>query len=311
MNRNHNTTGRAWGLIAVLVLALVPGAARAATLKVVTTVTDLAWVVQSIGGDRVQVTALCKGYQDPHYLQAKPSYAKDLKKADLLLFTGLELEVAWLPRLLDTARNPKLRPGSPDLVDASAAVDGILEIPTGPTDRSQGDIHPLGNPHYVLDPRKLIPIGEAVSRALADADPDGAEAYAAGYDRFQTDLTAKIAAWETRAEPLRGKPIVAFHKQWEYLADWLGLDILDYIENRPGVPPSPRHVSELIDAMKAKKAQLVICAPFVDVHAAQEVARRGGARQVVLPSSVGGVDGTDTYPQLIDTILGRLLGDGS
>ena len=292
----------------MLVMTVGIGATEAAPLKVVTTLPDLAWLAQTLGGDRVSAKSICSGYQDPHYLEAKPSYAKDLRSADLLVFSGLELEVGWLPRLLEAARNPNLRPGSPRLFEASSAVKHILEVPQGGVDRSQGDIHPFGNPHFLLDPRNMLLVGDALAARLAELDPAGASAYQSGLANLHATLEPKIAAWEKQAASLRGAPVVGFHKQWEYLADWLGLDLVGYIEDRPGIPPSPKHLSELIDMMKARKVKTVLVAPFNDIKAADEVAKRAGVKPAVLPASVGGVDNTSTYIALMDAIVSRLLG---
>jgi zinc/manganese transport system substrate-binding protein len=294
----------------VLIL-LQSSIAYSAEVKVVATVPDLAWIVEQVGGDRVEVKSICKGYQDPHYLAAKPSYTKHLRKADLLVFVGLELEVAWLPQLLEAARNPGLRPGSDGLLEASGSVPMILEIPPDQAfDRSQGDIHPFGNPHYLLDPRNVAPIGESIAITLTVLDPGGGEVYKEGAARLRKLMRAHLDRWEEMAEPLRGTEVVAFHKQWEYLASWLELEIIDYVENRPGVPSSPRHVEGLITRMKGDDIQLVLAAPFVDVHAAEEVARRAGARLVILPAAVGAEDEAETYPELVDLILARLLDTG-
>jgi zinc/manganese transport system substrate-binding protein len=290
-----------------LLTLFLAGPLHADELTVVTTVPDLAWVVTEVGGDRVDVKTICKGYQDPHYLEAKPSYTKYLRKAGLLVYVGLELEVAWLPMLLKTARNPDLLPGSTGLLEAASAVDRILEVPTQAVDRSQGDIHPFGNPHILLDPENLVPIARSVATALTTLDPGGAETYQERLKDFQEAMDARIRVWTERAAELRGSKVVAYHKQWEYLVAWLGLEILDYVENRPGVPPSPRHVNTLIQRMKDEHVRMVLAATFVDIHAAEEVARRGEAKLVVLPAAVGGTDRADTYPELIDTILESLI----
>jgi zinc/manganese transport system substrate-binding protein len=231
-----------------------------------------------------------------------------LREAKLLVFSGLELEVGWLPKLLDAAHNPDLRPGSPRLFEASSAVKHILEVPTGGVDRSQGDIHPFGNPHFLLDPRNMLLVGDALAARLSELDPDGASTYQSGLANLHATLEPKIAAWEKQAASLRGAPVVGFHKQWEYLADWLGLDLVGYVEDRPGIPPSPKHLSELIDMMKTRKVKTVLVAPFNDVKAADEVASRAGVKPALLPASVGGVDNTGTYIALMDAIVARLLG---
>jgi zinc/manganese transport system substrate-binding protein len=297
------------GVLCILSLALLfhPTSSAAEELTIVASVSDLASLAEAIGGDRVEVKTLAKGYMDPHYLEAKPSYARLMRKADLLLFIGLELEVGWLPRLIDTARNPKLRPGSEHLLEAATVIDEILEVPAGGIDRSQGDIHPFGNPHIMLDPRNALSVAEAIAERLGRLDPEGQAVYEERLLHFRAHLEANIEQWEEKAGALRGIPVVAYHKQWEYLADWLGLDLVNYIENRPGIPPSPRHIESLLSMMKDREVRLVIGATFIDVDALQEVARRGSAEAAVLPAGVGGVDGAETYESFIDTIVTRLL----
>ena len=297
-------------LLMTLVLtwpAVSLGADQNGVIKVVTTLPDLAWLAETVGGARVEAKSICNGYQDPHYLEAKPSYARDLRDADLLVYAGLDLEAAWLPRLLDAAHNPDLRPGSARLYEASSAVKRILEVPHGGVDRSQGDIHPFGNPHFLLDPRNMLLVGDGLCTRLGNLDPAGLPTYEAGLTKLRALLLPKISEWEKQASALRGAPMVGFHKQWEYLADWLGLDLVGYIEDRPGIPPSPKHLNELIGLMKTRQVRTVMVAPFNDVKAATEVAHRAGVKPAVLPAAVGGTEDTDSYIALMDLIVTRLL----
>lgn len=300
---------RIWLLLAALgVLATAPGAADGRPLEVVTTVSDLADLVRVVGGDRVRVTSLADGYQDPHYLEAKPSHARRLRNADLLVYVGLDLETAWLPRLLETARNPHLKPGTGRLVDASRSVDRILEV-HGHTDRSEGHVHPEGNPHYLLDPRNGLAVARDLAGALSALDPAGADTYQANEAAFCNHLTERIHQWEHVAADLGFRRVVTFHKQWEYLADWLGWEISGYVENRPGIPPSPRHVESLIRNIKEGRIPLVLAATYVDTEAAAQIARRAGARVVVLPAGVGGVEEASSYEAMFATILRRVSGE--
>jgi len=240
-------------------------------------------------------------------LEPKPSYSRSLRNADLLIYLGLELEAAWLPPLLETARNPGLRPGSPGLLEVASAVERVLEVPTGAVDRSQGDIHPFGNPHILLDPRNAILIAGVIADRLSELDPDAAAAYQERLSQFRLRMEQRIQEWEREAEPLCGLSVVAYHKQWEYLADWLGFEIIDYVENRPGIAPSPRHVNMLIQSMKHKGVVVVMAATFVDLGASEKVAERAGASLIILPAAVGGVEEADTYESFMDTIVSRLL----
>jgi len=303
-----SSTVRAVVFLTMLTI-LVPGAARAGKLKIVTTLPSLASITKTIGGDRVEVTAICKGYEDPHYIQPKPSYSRRLRKADLLIFSGLELEVGWLPPLLETARNSKLTPGAPGLLEASTAVEHKLEVPTGDVSRSEGDIHPFGNPHFMVDPRNGMAVAALIADRLAELDPEGADAYRSRAETYRGELTKRIAEWESLAAPLRGTPVVAYHKQWEYLTEWLGMETVGYIERKPGIPPTPRHVTDLVRTMNTREVSLILVATFMDEDAAKDIGGKTGARAVVLPAEVGGVDGTDTYVAWIDHVVRELVAE--
>ena len=217
-------------ILALLILAFAATAAKA-DLRVVTTTTDLAAIVEIVGGDHVEVEALCRGYQDPHYLEAKPSHMTRLRRADLLVYVGLELEVGWLPLLVDGSRNPQLRSGSPGHLNASENLH-IRNIPTGPVSRSQGDVHPLGNPYYWLNPRNQVVIARAIADRLAELDPERAGDFEANRAAFEQRMLESIEAWERRLVGWKGQQIVCYHQQWEYLLSWLGIEVLDYIERR-------------------------------------------------------------------------------
>ncbi|MDP6775250.1 MAG: metal ABC transporter substrate-binding protein [Candidatus Latescibacteria bacterium] len=278
-----------------------------AKIRVVTTTPDLAAIAQAVGGSRVEVQSIAKGYQDPHYVAAKPSYMRTLNRADLLLYTGLELEVAWLPLLIQGARNPKVVLGADGHLDASEGVP-VLEVPTGQVDRSMGDIHPEGNPHYMLNPRNGLIVAETITERLEALFPRDAELFRGNLVTFREFLTRKIEAWEARIAGLRGRQIVTYHTQWEYLADWLGLAIAEHVEDKPGIPPSPRHIASLVERMKSDSIEILVCSATADVKRATKVAERTGARLVVLPISVGGEPTIETYADLFDTIVSRLEG---
>jgi len=204
-------------VIGILMLMIfIPTISFAKKIKVAATLPDLASITEAVGGENVEVSAICKGYQDPHYLQAKPSYARKMSDTDLLVFNGLELEIGWLPPLIDVARNPQIRPGAIGCLDCSEGIE-LLEIPTGKIDRSKGDIHPLGNPHYTLDPRNGIKMAETIANRLAEIDPENGDEYFTNFDSFKSMMDVKISKWEEKANPLKGYEIVTYHKQWEYL----------------------------------------------------------------------------------------------
>lgn len=291
-------------MIAVCLLSTAGGAA-AEKLRVVTTTAELAAIARAVGGELVEVKAIARGDQDPHYLEAKPSYMSLVNKADLLIYNGLELEIGWLPLLVQGGRNPRVLSGQPGNLEASASIP-VLELPSGELDRSQGDVHPLGNPHYTLDPRNGLIIAQTIATRLQILDPGDAETFSRNLKQFQQELQQHIGQWERRAKDLRGRRVVTYHKNLEYLADWLGLVVADYIEDKPGVPPSPRHIAELVDHMKRDGMQVILYANFQEAMAPERVASQANALALALPISVGGEPGIATYADLFETILGRL-----
>jgi zinc/manganese transport system substrate-binding protein len=278
---------------AILVALLLVSVPASAKLNVVTTTTDLAAIVREVGGEHVSVEALCRGYQDPHYLEAKPSHMARLRSADLMVYVGLELEVGWLPLLISGARNPDLRDGEPGSLNASAHI-GVVGVPTGEVSRSEGDVHPLGNPHYWLDPRNQLVMAATIADRLARLDRANAVDYQSNLQAFRDRMEDAIADWERRLAPWRGRQIVCYHQQWEYLLGWIGIEVLDYIENKPGIPPSPQHISQLREAMEREHVALVLISNFFEPAAARRVAERAGADLLILPPSVEGEDGLDT-----------------
>lgn len=277
-----------------------------ARLRVVTTTTDVAALAAIIGGEHVQAEALAKGYQDPHYLEAKPSHMVRLRDADLLAYVGLELEVGWLPLVLNGARNPALLVGEPGHLSVAEGIS-ILEIPTGEVSRADGDVHPLGNPHYWLDPRNLVPMARTLEARLGRLDPDHAVVFRQRREQFEGELARRIAAWENRIAPHRGQAVICYHKQWEYLFDWLGIEVAGYIENKAGIPPSPRHVSELQRLIEERKIGVLVISNFFEPAPAQRIAERTGARVVVLPASVAGEEGLDDPFTFFDHLIEELV----
>ncbi len=276
-----------------------------AQLNVITTLPDLASITRAIGGERVVVKSIARGDQDPHSLQAKPSFMRDLNRADLLVYNGLELEVGWLPLLIQGARNPRITPGSLGHLDASIGIP-LLEVPTGQIDRSMGDVHTQGNPHYLLDPRNGLIVAQTITRKLQELDAAHASTYQKNLDHFQTDLKAHIKTWEIQLASLQGKPVVTDHKLWEYLANWLQITIVDQIENKPGIPPSPHHVATLINRMKTDHIHLLFVANYTDPKPAQRVAEQVNAKLLILPASVDSEKTIASYTSLFQTIVSQL-----
>lgn len=275
------------------------------SLRVVATTPDLAAIARAVGGERVVVSSLLLGVQDPHKIEAKPSYIRDLSRADLLLYNGLELEIGWLPLLIEGARNPNVRVGSLGNLDASRGVP-VLEKPLTAVDRSQGDVHPEGNPHYLLDPRNGKIVARSIAERFAQLDP----AHRADYEQYLTvflrEMDRRIAEWERRLAVVKGIPLVAYHKTWEYLAAWAGFRIVAYVEEKPGIPGSPRYIASVMRRIQEEKALAIIAAVYNPVKECENLARRAGIPSVTLPAAVGAEKTITTYPELFDALVARL-----
>jgi ABC-type Zn uptake system ZnuABC Zn-binding protein ZnuA len=263
-----------------------------ATVKVVTTLPDLADITQQIGGDRVKVDFIVRGNQNPHFVDVKPSYMMKLKSADVFLQIGMDLEL-WAPQVVDGSRNTSL-----DVVDLSKNITK-LEVPSK-LDASQGDVHRYGNPHYWLDPRNIRTLMEEIIVSLAKVSPGDEQFFKANAEAYLKKLDAKIVEWETKMKPLRGSKIVTFHKSWSYFADWLGLVIAGQVEPKPGIPPSPSHTTELIQLVRTGNIKAIIVEPFYDTSAPEQIARSTSARVLQLPTSVGGTDAAKDYISTMD-----------
>lgn len=292
---------------------LAAGAAWAAPLKVVTTTSDLAALAGEVGGEDAEVVSLAKGYQDPHFVDGKPSFLLKLRAADMFIQIGLEMEVAWAPGLLANARNPRILPGSDGFLDASEGCE-ILQVPQGKVDRAQGDAHPLGNPHYWTDPENGRVIARSIARRMEKLRPEKAAAFAARLAAFEKRLDEAEARWKALLEPHRGAPVVTYHNSWPNFAKRFGLEVFDFVEPKPGVPPSPQHVQKLEERMRERKVRVVLMEPYFDARLPEKIARETGARLLPFPPSVGGTPGIASYLDLFDSNLKALAaileGDG-
>lgn len=282
-------------------------------LYVVTTTQDLASIAAEIGGDRVKTEPLSRGYQDPHFVDAKPSFLVKLRKADLFVEVGRDLEIGWAPGLLQNARNSKILPGGSGFVDASKGVS-LLEIPTT-VSRSEGDIHALGNPHYWLDPENGLVIAANIRDALSRIAPADRATFGKRYADFEARLKPRLEDWKKAALAmgLQGANVVSYHRSWPYFAKAFGCDVIDFVEPKPGVPPSPKHTQGLIATMKARQVKLLIVEPYFDPKLPRQIARETGAALVILPPSVGAVPQATDYFALFDTqldLLRRALAGG-
>ncbi len=285
---------------ALLLAGIIPAPARAAgKLYIVTATTDLASLAQEIGGDRVEVESIARGYQDPHFVEAKPSFLLKLKHADLLIVVGLQLEIGWLPPLITQSGNPRIQPAAPGYLDASQFAE-ILEIPTVQVTRAMGDVHPLGNPHYWLDPDNGLRIARGIQQKLADMRPGDAVYFEQRYQAFSQRLQQEQKKWDEAGKAFRGRKAVTYHRSWPNFAKRFGLDVVGYVEPRPGIPPSPAHTVELIQMMKRENVKVILVEPYFDLKTPNAVARETGAQVVVLMPSVGGEKDVTDYFKLFD-----------
>ncbi len=289
----------------LLVLALTAGLCHA-DLRVFACEPEWAELATDIGGDRVKTSSGTTAFQDPHYIQARPSLIAQVRRADLVVCSGAQLEIGWLPMLLTKANNAAVRPGGPGFLETSALVHR-LEVPAS-VDRSQGDMHPQGNPHVQMNPHNIATIAVALAQRMAELDPQGD--YQQGLEAFQQRWNAAMARWEARAAPLAGKRVVVHHKSWAYLEDWLKLEEVAQLEPVPGVPPTAQHLSALLTQLgtDGSGADFIIHAPFQDQKPSEWLSKRTGIPDVTLPLTVGGTEWAKDLYGLFDDVLDRLLG---
>jgi zinc/manganese transport system substrate-binding protein len=288
-------------------MAIASGGASAnAQIRVVATTPDLASVAKEIGGDKVNVVALAKPTEDPHYVDAKPSHIVTLNRADALIEGGAELELGWLPPLLENSRNSKISAGAPGRIVASDGVK-MLEIPTS-FDRSKGDVHSLGNPHFMIDPLTVKIVARNIATHFAQIDPKNAATYNGNLTRFNARLDTKYAEWQKELAPYRGARIVTYHKDFVYLGDRFGLTIVDELEPKPGIAPSPAHLAQVIGKMKASKAKVILVQPFQNRKTAETVARQTGATVLDVPQQPGAAPNTTSYFDMMDHLVSTVAG---
>lgn len=289
-------------------VAAVAFPARAeARLRVVASIETLADLAREVGGSRVEVDFLSHGYQDPHFVQAKPSLVLTLNRADVLSYVGLELEVGWLPPLVQQSRNSKIQTGQAGNIDCSTAIS-VQDIPNVPADqlRAMGDVHPMGNPHYWIPPDSALAISRLLARRFTTLDPAGGPEFEKRARDFEARLQKKGIEWARRTAALRGVKVVSYHKSWSYVARWLGLVEAGYIEPKPGIPPTANHTAQLIGLMKQQGVRLIILESFYPSALANLIGRETGAQVVSLPSDVGANPAIRSYVDLVDGIVTAL-----
>ena len=285
--------------VAVLVVAALTRSEAFAAIKVVATTEDLASLAREVGGDKVQVDALAKGYQDPHFVDPKPSFILQVSRADLLIAVGRELEIGWLPPLISSGRNAKIQPGASGYLDASQNVK-ILEIPTGQITRAMGDVHPSGNPHYWLDPDNGRKIAQSIRDKLSELSPNDKAYFAQRYADFDKRLAEAQKKWDATMAPYKGTKLVTYHRSWPNFMERFGLNVMGYVEPKPGIPPSPSHTLDLIGEMKNQDVKLIVVEPYFDLKTPQAIANQVGGKVLVLAPSVGGTKEASDYIQLFE-----------
>lgn len=290
----------------LLAIVVLPTASQAKKLNVVAATTDMAALTQEVGGDKVSVEAMAKGYQDPHFVEAKPSFLLKLRQADLLVVVGLQLEIGWLPPLITQSGNPRIQVGAPGYLDASQFAD-VLEVPQGTVTRAMGDVHPLGNPHYWLDPDNGRRIARGLASKLAEMDTEDAAYFQARFQDFDKRLTAAEQKWDAEMKPYRGRKVVTYHRSFPNFANHFGLDVIGYVEPRPGIPPTPSHTVETIQLMKRENCKVVLVEPYFDLKTPQSIGRETGAQVVVYLPSVGGEKQVTNYFELFDYDIALLI----
>jgi len=280
--------------------------AAGAKLNVVTATEDLAAIAREVGGDRVTADSIAKGYQDPHYVEAKPSFLLKLQKADLLAVVGLQLEIGWLPPLITGSRNSKIQVGNNGYLDLSTTCK-ILDVPTGQVTRAMGDVHPLGNPHYWLDPENGRRIALAFQAKFSEMQPSGAAYFAQRFSSFDARLVTTVKGLDAKMAPFRGRKVVTYHRSWPNFCDHFGLVVVDYVEPKPGIPPSPNHTLDIINLMLREKIKLILVEPYFDLRTPNSIAQKVGGQVIVLMPSVGGTKEIKDYFQLFEYDVNLLV----
>ena len=275
------------------------------TIKIVTTTTDMKSIAELIGGNKVSVTSIATGYQNPHFVDPKPSYIISLTKANLFVTVGLDLETGWSPQLLSSSRNTKIQKGTAGYVDASEGVN-LLQVPTT-ANRAEGDIHIYGNPHYWLDPLNGKTIAKNIANGLERVDPSNRSFYEANLVAFNNKIDLKLKEWQGKMAAYKGSKIIAYHNEWVYFESRFGLQIVDFMEPKPGIPPTPSQLVKVIKEVPANKIKVIISSPYFTTSSSDVVAKQTGVKELTLATSVGAFDSVTDYFGLFDYNIDQLI----
>jgi len=292
-------------ILAALLISSLPARAQG-KLNVIATTEDLAAIAREVGGDHITVDSIAKGYQDPHFVEAKPSFILKLQRADILVLVGRDLEIGWLPPLIQQSRNSKVQVGADGYLDASLQAR-ILEVPQGQITRAEGDVHPLGNPHYWLDPENGKIVARQIFDRLVRFRPNDRAYFEQRLNDFSSRLGDAEKRWVAMMAPYKGVKVVTYHRSFPNFAERFGLDIVGYVEPKPGIPPTPQHTLDLINDMKRQNVKLVLVEPYFDLKTPNSIGRATGAEVMVMPPSVGGVKEVTDYFKLFDYDLNLLV----
>lgn len=291
----------------IFLLAFLTGLcsfANAGRIKVVTTTTDMKSIAELLGGDKVLVTSIATGYQNPHFVDPKPSYIISLSNADLFVTVGLDLEIGWSPQLLASSRNVKIQKGADGYVDASTGI-GLLQVPSS-ANRAEGDIHIYGNPHYWLDPLNGKVIARNIANGLERVDPSNKATYEGNLQTFYKRIDDKLKEWSSKMSGLKGTKIIAYHNEWVYFETRFGLSVVDFMEPKPGIPPSPSQLVKVINEIKANHIKVIISSPYFTTSSSDVVAKQTGVKVLTLATSVKAFDSINNYFDLFDFNIKQL-----
>jgi zinc/manganese transport system substrate-binding protein len=292
--------------VMTLMLSFSVFASAQSKLNVIATTEDLASIAAEVGGDHITVESIAKGYQDPHFVEAKPSFILKLQKADILILVGRELEIGWLPVLINQSRNAKIQQGAPGYLDASLQAQ-ILDVPNGQVTRAEGDVHPLGNPHYWMDPENGKIIAKEIFDTLVKMRPNERSYYEPRLNDFVNRVSAAEKRWLEMMAPYKGTKVVTYHRSFSNFADRFGLNIVGYVEPKPGIPPTPQHTLDLMNQMKKDNVKIVLVEPYFDAKTPNAIGRETGAEVLVMPPSVGGTKDVPDYIKLFDSNINMLV----